>query len=229
MLHLGTLVALLVYFWADWLRLVPAGLAAIRDRSFRGDPGPPPGLAPRGRDDPGRDRRASCSTTSSRSNVREVGLVAADARRRRRDPVARRPAWRPGQGRRPTSRSRSPSASASRRRSPSSPGSAGPGISISAALFAGLDREAAARFSFLMATPITAGAGGLRGPQARRPARPASTSASSRSSSGMVAAFVLGHARDRRPAALPADPLADVFVVYRLVLAGVVLVAWLAR
>ena len=38
MLHLGTLVALLVYFRADWVRLVPAGLAAIRDRSFRGDP-----------------------------------------------------------------------------------------------------------------------------------------------------------------------------------------------
>jgi undecaprenyl-diphosphatase len=38
MLHLGTLVALLVYFREDWLRLVPAGLAAIRDRSFRNDP-----------------------------------------------------------------------------------------------------------------------------------------------------------------------------------------------
>jgi len=38
MLHLGTLVALLVYFRADWLRLVPAGLAAVRDRSLRDDP-----------------------------------------------------------------------------------------------------------------------------------------------------------------------------------------------
>ena len=38
MLHVGTLVALLVYFRADWLRLIPAGLATIRDRSFRGDP-----------------------------------------------------------------------------------------------------------------------------------------------------------------------------------------------
>src|SRR3954467_11917535 len=38
MLHIGTLAALLVYFRADWVRLVPAGLAAIRDRSFRGDP-----------------------------------------------------------------------------------------------------------------------------------------------------------------------------------------------
>ena len=38
MLHLGTLGALLVYFWRDWLRIVPAGFATIRDRSFAGDP-----------------------------------------------------------------------------------------------------------------------------------------------------------------------------------------------
>src|SRR5262245_64954492 len=38
MLHIGTLVALLVYFRDDWLRLIPAGLAAIRDRSLRADP-----------------------------------------------------------------------------------------------------------------------------------------------------------------------------------------------
>src|SRR6187397_1533494 len=37
MLHVGTLAALLVYFRAEWVRLVPAGLATIRDRSFRGD------------------------------------------------------------------------------------------------------------------------------------------------------------------------------------------------
>src|SRR4051812_22584988 len=37
-LHAGTLLALLVYFREDWFRLVPAGLATVRDRSFRGDP-----------------------------------------------------------------------------------------------------------------------------------------------------------------------------------------------
>src|SRR6187549_163611 len=36
MLHMGTLIALLVYFRADWFRLVPAGFATIRDRSFEG-------------------------------------------------------------------------------------------------------------------------------------------------------------------------------------------------
>src|SRR5215210_5717916 len=38
MLHVATLAALLIYFARDWVRLVPAGLAAIRDRSFREDP-----------------------------------------------------------------------------------------------------------------------------------------------------------------------------------------------
>ena len=38
MLHIGTLLALLIYFWHEWLRLVPAGLATIRDRSFDDDP-----------------------------------------------------------------------------------------------------------------------------------------------------------------------------------------------
>ena len=38
MLNVGTLAALLLYFGQDWLRLVPAGLATIRDRSFRHEP-----------------------------------------------------------------------------------------------------------------------------------------------------------------------------------------------
>src|SRR4249920_3953437 len=38
MLHVGTLLALLIYFRAEWFRLVPAGLAAIRDRSLAADP-----------------------------------------------------------------------------------------------------------------------------------------------------------------------------------------------
>src|SRR5690348_15668758 len=38
MLHIATLLALLAYFRADWLRLIPAGLATIRDRSLNNDP-----------------------------------------------------------------------------------------------------------------------------------------------------------------------------------------------
>src|SRR4026207_783949 len=38
MLHVATLLALLVYSRSDWRRLIPAGLATLRDRSFSDDP-----------------------------------------------------------------------------------------------------------------------------------------------------------------------------------------------
>ncbi len=38
MLHMGTLAALLVYFWRDVLELISAAWAALRERSLAGDP-----------------------------------------------------------------------------------------------------------------------------------------------------------------------------------------------
>ena len=38
MLHMGTLAALLAYFWRDTLELIAAGWAALRERSLQGDP-----------------------------------------------------------------------------------------------------------------------------------------------------------------------------------------------
>jgi len=156
-LHMGTLLALLAFFWRDWVRIIPAGLASIRDRSLRDDP----------------DRRMAwllvvatipavivgpLLTGPAEDAIREPARVAlmlcvgaaimwlADrwgARVREMDSltfggalgigVAQALALVPG-----ISRS---------------------GISISAGLFQGLTREAAARFSFLMATPVVAGAG----------------------------------------------------------------------
>lgn len=157
MLHLATLVALLAYFRADWLRLVPAGLAALRDRSFRGDPDRrlawllaattvPAIIVGLALDEPiatvFREARLVAITlvigagilwladrwASQTRRIEDIGLATALA-----IGIAQSIALVPG-----ISRS---------------------GISISAGLFAGLSREAAARFSFLMATPITALAG----------------------------------------------------------------------
>ena len=226
MLHIGTLSALLVYFRADWFRLVPAGFAALRDRSLNDD----------------KDRRLAWLLVAAtipaalagvlldqliETSFREVGLVAvtlvvgagilwlADRRGARTKGVedvtlpvaigiglAQAIALVPG-----ISRS---------------------GISISAARLAGLDRAAAARFSFLMATPVTAGA-------ALFEVRRLLTGEAGVDISigplvvGMVAAFASGALAISVLLRFLRTNSLDVFVWYRLVLAATVLVVWLAR
>jgi undecaprenyl-diphosphatase len=226
MLHIGTMVALLTYFRADWLRLVPAGFAAIRDRSLADDP----------------DRRLAWLLVAAtipaavaglllgdviEARFRDVGLVAfmlvvggviiwvADhvgALTRRIDDltfsgatiigVAQALALIPG-----ISRS---------------------GISISAARFLGLERESAARFSFLMATPITIGAILFE-------ARSLVTGEAGvvvdlvPLLAGMLAALVAGLAAIHFMLRYLRTRSLDIFVWYRFGLAAFVLVVWLAR
>jgi undecaprenyl-diphosphatase len=156
-LHMGTLLALLVYFWRDWLTLIPAGLAAIRDRSFQGN----------------QDRKMAfllvvatipavlvgpIFESKFEDLVREPARIAlmlcvgaailwlADrwgARKREMDSLTFRESLGIGIAQVVAL----------------VPGISRSGISISAGLFVGLNREAAARFSFLMATPVIGGAG----------------------------------------------------------------------
>jgi undecaprenyl-diphosphatase len=226
MLHLGTLLALLVYFRAEWVRLEPAALATIRDRSLQGD----------------EDRRLAWLLIAStipaaiagvvlndliETSFRQVELVAltliiggivlglADrfgAKSRTIEDVtfpiaigigiAQALALVPG-----ISRS---------------------GISISAARMVGMDRGSAARFAFLMATPITAGAGlfevrkliaGEGGVDVS--IAPLAVGFAAAAISGLAAIhFMLSFLRRRS---------LDVFVLYRFALAAVVLVIWLTR
>jgi undecaprenyl-diphosphatase len=226
MLHIGTLLALLVYFRADWFRLVPAGVAAARDRSFRGDP----------------DRRLAWLLVAAtipaaiaglllddliETAFREIGLVAmttvvgggilwlADRRGTHGKGVhdvglrvavgigfAQALALVPG-----ISRS---------------------GISISAARFAGLDRASAARFSFLMATPVTAGAAIFE--VRRLVAGEAGVDVSIGALVvGMIAAFVAGAAAIGGLLRYLRSSSLELFVWYRLILAAIVVVVWLAR
>ena len=226
MLHLGTLIALLVYFRHDWLRLIPAGLATIRDRSFKGDP----------------DRKLAWLLVAAtipaaivgalfsdffETQVREIGLVAVTLvvggvilwiadhvgpRTKTVDDVTFPVAVGIGVA----------------QTIALVPGISRSGISISAGRFAGLDRESAARFAFLMATPITAGAILFEGRKlvtgeagVAVEVVPLIVGLVASLVSGVLAIrFMLGYLRTRS---------LDVFVFYRFILAAVVLIVWLAR
>jgi undecaprenyl-diphosphatase len=157
MLHMGTLLALLVYFWHDWLTLIPAGLASIRDRSLAGDP----------------DRKMAWLLVVATIPAVLVAPILNDTI----ENAVREPA--------PVALMLCVGAAilwlaerwGSKLREMGSltfvgafgigvaqvlalvPGISRSGVSIAAGLFQGLNREAAARFSFLMATPVVAGAG----------------------------------------------------------------------
>ena len=226
MLHLGTLLALLVYFRAEWVRLVPAALATIRDRSLQGD----------------EDRRLAWLLIAStipaaiagvvlndliETSFRQVELVAltliiggivlglADrfgAKSRTIEDVTFPIAIGIGVA----------------QALALVPGISRSGISISAARMVGMDRGSAARFAFLMATPITAGAGlfevrkliaGEGGVDVS--IAPLAVGFAAAAISGLAAIhFMLSFLRRRS---------LDVFVLYRFALAAVVLVIWLTR
>jgi undecaprenyl-diphosphatase len=226
MLHIGTLVALLVYFRSDWLRLVPAGLAAVRDRSFHGE----------------EDRRLAWILVAStipaaivglllsdviEASFRSVGLVAvtlvvggvillfADrfgAKSRGIEDVSFPIAIGIGAA----------------QALALIPGISRSGISISAARMVGMDRESAARFAFLMATPITAGAGIF---EVRKllAGEGGVHVATLPLAVGMIAAAVSGLAAIHFMLSFLRRQSLDVFVWYRFALAAVVLVFWLRR
>jgi undecaprenyl-diphosphatase len=224
MLHVATLAALLLYFQADWRRLIPAGLAAIRDRSFRGDP----------------DRRMAWLLAASTVPAVIVGVALNDII----ETVFREPrlvavtlvigaailwlADRLGSRTRHIDGVTFPIAFGigAAQALALVPGISRSGISISAGLFAGLDREAAARFAFLMATPITAGAGlwefrkivtgeaGVDLPMVPLVA-------------GMLASLVAGMLAIAVTLRYLRTHSTGVFVLYRIGLAAVVIVAWL--
>ncbi len=226
MLHLGTLVALLVYFREDWARLIPAGLAAARDRSFRGDA----------------DRRLAWLLVAAtipaalagllfndliEEQFREVGLVVVMLVV---GGVILFIADRVGGRSRAIADVTFPVATGigAAQALALIPGISRSGISISAGRLAGLDREAAARFAFLMATPITAGAIVF---EARRllTGEAGVTVAVAPLVVGMLAALLAGLAAIHFTLRYLRTRSLDIFVWYRFGLAALVLVVWLAR
>ena len=223
MIHFGTLAALLIYFARDWQRLVPAGLAALRDRSLAGND----------------DRRLAALIAAATVPAALAGLLLNDVveeRLRRVGLVATMLvvggallwlAERNGRRDRSISGLTFPIALAigAAQAIALIPGISRSGVSISAGLFAGLDRESAARFSFLMATPITALAGGyeflklLTGGSPGVEIVPLVVGVLSSYVAGLLAIAVLLRFLRSNPT--------TVFVVYRVALAALVAVVWL--
>ena len=222
-LHIGTLIALLLYFRADWLRLVPAFFAALRDRSLAGEP----------------DRRLAILLAIATVPAAVIGFLLHDIENVIREPglvavmlvvgggilwLAERTGIRQklaldlsfGQA----------LAIGGAQALALVPGISRSGISISAGLFAGLRRDEAARFSFLMATPITAAAAAyevlqvVRGQGVPIQAGPMAA--------GLLMSFVFGLLAIAVLLRFLRTRSTDVFVAYRVALAAIVLVIWLS-
>jgi undecaprenyl-diphosphatase len=220
MLHVGTLGALLIYFASDWVRLVPAGFAAIRDRSFRDDPDRklawllvaatiPAALAGFLLNDVFEEAVRAPGVVAITLIVGGIVLWLADrlgATTKRIGDVTFPLAFGLGVA----------------QALALVPGISRSGISISAARIAGLDRASAARFSFLMATPVTAGAAlfELRKLVSGEAGVDVSIAPLI---VGLVAAFLSGLLAIRVLLDYVRSHSFDVFVAYRFVLAGVVL------
>jgi undecaprenyl-diphosphatase len=227
MLHLGTLLALLVYFREDWLRLIPAGFATIRDRSFKGD----------------HDRRLAWLIAVS---TIPAGLAALALNDVVDQPSFRQPGlvivmlvvfagvlWladRWGSRRLEVDQLSFPAAVGIGVAQALAlvPGVSRSGVTMSAGLFAGLTREATARYAFLMATPVTALAVAYEGVKLVRGEAgadaelvPLIVGVLASFGSGVLAISVLlRYLRTRS---------FGIFVVYRLVVAALFLVIWLAK
>lgn len=161
-LHLGTLVALLVYFFRDWIRYIGAWLASVRERRIGGDP----------------DRRIAWLLVLATIPAAIIGFALEgfiEEAFHGDDDGARLAiagflvigatalylADRLGRRTRELEGLTLPSALTIGFSQALAlfPGISRSGATLTAGLALGLTREAAARFSFLLATPITFGAG----------------------------------------------------------------------
>ena len=226
MLHLGTLAALLLYYGHDWLRIVPAGFAAVRDRSFRDDP----------------DRRLAWLIVAAtipaaiigavfnnviETSLRGIGLVAVMLVVGAAI-LALADRW-GGTSRRLEQLTFPVAAGIGFAQVLALvPGISRSGISISAGRVANLDRASAARFSFLMATPITAGAVIFEARQLLT-GEAGVTIDIGPLIVGLIASFVSGLIAIRVLMDYVRTRSLDIFVVYRVGLAALVVVVWLAR
>ncbi|MEO5918019.1 MAG: undecaprenyl-diphosphatase UppP [Candidatus Limnocylindrales bacterium] len=224
MLHMGTLLALLAYFWRDLIRLLVAWLGSVRDRRIAADP----------------DRRLAWLLVVSVVPAALLGAALEGFFERTfRDQYA----WialfilvgagllwlgeRHGQRTRGLDQMvwRDAAAIGVAQALALFPGVSRSGITIASGLLLGLEREAAARFSFLMAVPVIAGAGLFK---ARNlVGQDLGGAQGDQLVVGIVAAAAFGFLAIALLLRFLRTNPTTVFILYRVVLAAVVVVAWL--
>ncbi len=226
MLHLGTLGALLVYFWRDLVRLGLAWLASVRERRLGDDPDRrlawlllltviPAALVGALFEDFFDETFREALLVIPLLLVVGAGMLAFGERYGRRDRGLER------------LRVRDALVIGLAQALALFPGISRSGVTIAAGLVLGLEREAAARFAFLMGIPIIAGAGlwklrvivsGETG--AFEPMVLAAGMAASALAGLAAIAFLLRFLRTRSTA---------IFIVYRLLFAAVAAVLLITR
>jgi undecaprenyl-diphosphatase len=226
-LHWGTLVAVLVVFWRDWIRLIRAGARSILERRIGDVP----------------DRRLFWALVVSSIPAAVVGkLLNTWAEETLRAPlliaatmavmgIALGLADRYGSKRLTEGDMRIPEAVGIGVAQAFAlvPGVSRSGSTISVGLVFGFTREAIARFSFLMSTPIIFGAGVLKLPKMLREMHAGTSHVSVAALvAGLVASAVVGVIVIRWLLAWVRTRTYDVFVVYRLLVAVLIVVLWMS-
>ena len=226
-LHWGTLVAVLVVFWRDWIRLIRAGAQSILDRRIGDDP----------------DRRLFWALMVSSIPAAIAGkLLNTWAEETLRSPlliaatmavmaIVLGLADRYGSKRLTEGDIRISEAIGigAAQAFALVPGVSRSGSTISVGLVFGFTREAIARFSFLMSTPIIFGAGVLKLPKMLREMHAGTSHVSGAAlAAGLVASAAVGVIVIRWLLAWVRTRTYDVFVVYRLVVAVLIVALWIS-
>jgi undecaprenyl-diphosphatase len=228
MLHLGTLLALVVYFWRDLIELIAAGIASIRDRSLAGDP----------------NRRLAWLLLISVIPSALLGVVGEDffdTYFRESDrliyvcgilivgAILLFIAERLGNRARGLDQANVTDAAVigGAQAFALFPGISRSGITIAAGLFRGLKRDSAARFAFLMGVPVIGGAGFWKARELI--SAPAGTFDTGVLAAGFVAAAISGFLAIRFLLAFLRVHSTGIFIAWRVVFALVAAAILLAR
>jgi undecaprenyl-diphosphatase len=170
MLHVGSAIGLLIYFWRDWIEIVRAFFVTLRRRRITTPTEKlawliivtsiPTGILGLVFEHPVRVALAKPTTAAVFLIINGVILLGAEHLRRRADIRALAAREGPGNTRAVTTLSYREAVGIGLAQSSALiPGISRDGVCMTAGLVRGLDNEEAARFAFLLATPIILAAG----------------------------------------------------------------------